>query len=162
MPDEIIWLRLFNAQVHHRGARVVARCRAARHDGEEARGLPHRADAFNGQWLWEEARVIRQFLQIPITSEKRQARELILRDIRKHKTRELRSQMLLEISRGKGRREVLGEADAIPEEGNGGRFTGGGASCGGASSASSVSSGGVAARSAAASARVLTGSKKAA
>ena len=26
----------------------------------------------NGQWVWDENRVLRQFLQIPITSEKRQ------------------------------------------------------------------------------------------
>ena len=31
----------------------------------------------NGQWVWDEAAVLRQFLQIPITSEKRQAPTLI-------------------------------------------------------------------------------------
>lgn len=30
----------------------------------------------NGQWVWEENRVLRQFLQIPISSEKRQVRRL--------------------------------------------------------------------------------------
>jgi len=51
----------------------------------------------NGQWVWDEATVLRQFLQIPITSEKRQARELLMKDIKTHKQRTLRSKMLDDI-----------------------------------------------------------------
>ncbi|KAL1515502.1 hypothetical protein AB1Y20_002125 [Prymnesium parvum] len=67
----------------------------------------------NGQWVWDEARVLRQFLQIPITSEKRQARELVLRDIRSHQLRDLRTQLLQEIKAGK--RDVL--KHSAPAEG---------------------------------------------
>ena len=57
----------------------------------------------NGQWVWDEAAVLRQFLQIPITSEKRQAREVLMKDIRAHKLKTIRSKMLDSIRSGDAR-----------------------------------------------------------
>ena len=51
----------------------------------------------NGQWVWDEMAILRHFLQIPISSEKRQVRELMLNEIRTHGVKDVRKQMLGDI-----------------------------------------------------------------
>eukprot|EP00965_Chrysotila_dentata_P195361 6176943-Pleurochrysis_carterae.AAC.2 len=48
----------------------------------------------NGQWVWDECAVLRQFLQIPITKQKREAREALLGDISEQKRAQLRDDVL--------------------------------------------------------------------
>ena len=55
----------------------------------------------NGQWVWEESKVLRHFLQIPITSEKRQAREVLMNEIRARKQQPDRNALLNEIRSGR-------------------------------------------------------------
>ena len=59
----------------------------------------------NGQWVWDENAVLRQFLQIPsFAAEKREARELVLNDIRSGKQRGARKGVLDDIRKGVGAR----------------------------------------------------------
>ena len=65
----------------------------------------------NGQWVWEECRDLRHFLQIPVSSRKRDQRAMVLHDIRGHKHRMARQMLLADIKRGAKltRRHTLGE-----------------------------------------------------
>jgi len=67
----------------------------------------------NGQWEWAENRVLQQFLQINPASDKRQARELLLRDIRSHPVKDVRSQMLQDINSGNARKQALKQQQAL-------------------------------------------------
>ena len=75
---------------------------------EQLGTLQHRLQSYlteltiNGQWVWDEAAVLRHFLQIPVTSESRQAREVLLKDIRAHKLQHMRSKLLDDIRSGRG------------------------------------------------------------
>ena len=55
----------------------------------------------NGQWVWDEAAVLRQFLQVPVQSVGVQARGVLLGDIKSHGLRRTRSQMLDDIRSGR-------------------------------------------------------------
>ena len=78
--------------------------RAAEHSGAVAKRVQDflRELTATGQWVWDEMAVLRHFLQIPISSEKRQARDLVLNEIRSHKTKDVRKRLLGEIRKDDG------------------------------------------------------------
>lgn len=82
---------------------------------EQLGTLQHRLQAYlteltcNGQWVWDESAVLRHFLQIPVTSQNRQAREVLMRDIRSFKVQRERTQMLAEIKSGKAKQGLARE-----------------------------------------------------
>ena len=53
--------------------------------------------------------MLRHFLQIPVTSQNRQTREVLMRDIRSFKVQRQRSQMLAEIKSGKAKDGLLAQ-----------------------------------------------------
>jgi len=52
----------------------------------------------NEQWVWDECAVLRQFLEIPISTQNRQAREQLHSNTPGHKTVQLHSQLFVEAS----------------------------------------------------------------
>ena len=102
--------------------------RAAEHSGAVAMRVQDflRELTATGQWVWDEMAVLRQFLQIPISSEKRQARDLLLNEIRSHKTKDARKRLLGEIRKddGAAQRSRLSAAQGH-SSGDDSRYSGG-------------------------------------
>lgn len=102
--------------------------RAAEHSGAVAMRVQDflRELTATGQWVWDEMAVLRQFLQIPISSEKRQARDLLLNEIRSHKTKDARKRLLGEIRKddGEAQRNRLSAARGH-SSGDDSRYSGG-------------------------------------
>ena len=102
--------------------------RAAEHSGAVAMRVQDflRELTATGQWVWDEMAVLRQFLQIPISSEKRQARDLLLNEIRSHKTKDARKRLLGEIRKddGAAQRNRLSAAQGH-SSGDDSRYSGG-------------------------------------
>ena len=90
------------------GSPIAARSwiwgRAAEHSGAVAKRVQDflRELTATGQWVWDEMAVLRHFLQIPISSEKRQARDLVLNEIRSHKIKDARKLLLGDIRKDDG------------------------------------------------------------
>ena len=78
--------------------------RAAEHSGAVAKRVQDflRELTATGQWVWDEMAVLRHFLQIPISSEKRQARDLVLNEIRSHQNKDARKRLLGDIRKDDG------------------------------------------------------------
>ena len=110
--------------------------RAAEHSGAVAKRVQDflRELTATGQWVWDEMAVLRHFLQIPISSEKRQARDLVLNEIRSHKTKDVRKRLLGEIRKDDGAHQ-RGRLSIVQGSGGGDGLLGsGGSSRGSASS----------------------------
>lgn len=88
--------------------------RAAEQDGAVAKRVEDylRELTATGQWVWDEMSVLRHFLQIPISSEKRQVRELMLNEIRTHGVKDARKQLLATIRKG----ERASRLSTVPQE----------------------------------------------
>ena len=90
------------------GSPIAARSwiwgRAAEHSGAVAKRVQNflRELTATGQWVWDEMAVLRHFLQIPISSEKRQARDLVLNEIRSHQNKDARKRLLGDIRKDDG------------------------------------------------------------
>lgn len=79
---------------------------------EQLGTLRHRVQAYlteltcNGQWVWEESHVLRHFLQIPVTSQNRQARGVLMADIRTYQVKKQRNLLLETIKSGRAKEEL--------------------------------------------------------